>query len=63
VLWPENSTDEELRRRIVARTALQRMGTPEDVAKAALYFAADAPYVTGQLLAIDGGRLVGSLDR
>jgi len=63
VLWPETSTDEELRCRIVARTALQRMGTPADIAKAALFFAADAPYVTGQLLAVDGGRLVGSLDR
>jgi pteridine reductase len=32
------------------------MGSPEDVARAALYFAADAPFVTGQILAIDGGR-------
>jgi len=63
VLWPEHSTDEELRQRIVARTALKRMGTPADVAKAALYFAADAPYVTGQLLAVDGGRLVGGPER
>jgi pteridine reductase len=32
------------------------MGTPEDVARAALYLAADAPYVTGQTLVVDGGR-------
>lgn len=63
VLWPEDGVDEELRARIVARTALKRTGSPEDVAKAALYFAADAPFVTGQVLAVDGGRLVGGLER
>lgn len=63
VLWPEQAVDEELRARIVARTALKRAGTPEDVAKAALYFATDAPFVTGQVLAVDGGRLAGGEDR
>lgn len=63
VLWPKNGVREELRRRIIARTALKRMGTPEDVAKAALFFAIDAPYVTGEVLAVDGGRLVGGEDR
>jgi pteridine reductase len=63
VMWPENGVDEVLRRRIVARTALKRAGTPEDVAKAALYFATAAPFVTGQVLAVDGGRLVGGEER
>ncbi len=63
VLWPENGVDEELRARIVARTALQRAGSPEDVAQAALFFATGAPFVTGQVLAVDGGRLVGGMDR
>ena len=36
-----------------------RPGSPEDVARAALFFCADAPYVTGQILAVDGGRSVG----
>ncbi len=63
VLWPENGVEEDLRRRIIARTALQRSGSPDDVAKAALYFASDAPFVTGQVLAIDGGRLIGGKDR
>jgi pteridine reductase len=63
VLWPEQAVDEELRTRIVERTALKRAGTPEDVAKAALYFATDAPFVTGQVLAVDGGRLAGGDDR
>ncbi|MBX3703262.1 MAG: pteridine reductase [Steroidobacteraceae bacterium] len=63
VLWPENGMDEELRQRIVARTALKRTGTPEDVAKAAIFFATEAPFVTGEVLAIDGGRLAGGDDR
>ncbi len=45
--------------KIIERTQLKRPGTPEDVARAALFFCADAPYVTGQVLAVDGGRSVG----
>ena len=63
VLWPENNVDEDLRRRIVARTALKRSGSPDDVARAAIFFATNAPFVTGQVLAVDGGRLVGGEDR
>jgi len=63
VLWPERDTDPALRERIVARTALKRAGSPEDVAKAVLFFATSAPFVTGEVLAVDGGRLVGGGDR
>jgi pteridine reductase len=63
VMWPENGVDEELRQRIVARTALKRSGSPDDIAKAAIFFATDAPFVTGQVLAVDGGRLIGGEDR
>jgi pteridine reductase len=63
VLWPEQGVDPALRERIVARTALKRPGSPEDVAKAALFFATAAPFVTGEVLAVDGGRLVGGEDR
>ena len=59
VLWPDGDLEPELKREILERTALKRMGTPEDVARAALFFAQDAPYVTGQILAVDGGRSVG----
>jgi pteridine reductase len=58
VLWPEGGADEALQARILERTALGRLGTPRDVALAARYFAADAPFVTGQILAVDGGRSV-----
>jgi len=61
VLWPEGEMDGDLKARIVDRTALKRMGTPEDVARAALYLVRDAPYVTGQVLPVDGGRTVGGL--
>jgi pteridine reductase len=58
VLWPESGGDEAERRKIIQRTILQRMGTPEDIARTALFFAAHAPFVTGQILAVDGGRSV-----
>ena len=63
VMWPERGADAALRDRIVARTALKRAGTPEDVARAAIFFATAAPFVTGEVLAVDGGRLVGGEDR
>jgi len=63
VLWPENSVDPALRERIVARTALKRAGSPDDVARTALFFAQDAPFVTGEVLAVDGGRLAGGEQR
>ena len=56
VLWPEGDLDDALKHEIVAKTALKRSGSPDDVARAALFFAAEAPYVTGQVLAVDGGR-------
>jgi len=56
VLWPERDLDDALKAEIIAKTALKRAGSPEDVARAALFFAAEAPYVTGQILAVDGGR-------
>ena len=59
VLWPEGGLDADLQKKILERTALKRMGSPEDVARAALYFAAEAPFVTGQILAVDGGRSLG----
>jgi pteridine reductase len=61
ILWPEGSApaDAALQERILDRTALKRVGSTADVAKAVLFFLKDAPYVTGQILAVDGGRTVG----
>jgi pteridine reductase len=59
VLWPEDGLDPALQAEIIDRTALKRPGSALDVARAVLFFATDAPYVTGQILAVDGGRSVG----
>jgi pteridine reductase len=56
VLWPENDIDEVLKREIIGKTALERLGTPQDVARTVLFLAKDAPYITGQIIAVDGGR-------
>ena len=58
VLWPEHGGDEAMRAKIIQRTLLQRMGTPEDIARMALFLAASAPFITGQIIAVDGGRSV-----
>jgi pteridine reductase len=59
VMWPAEGLDKELQEKIIRRTALKRPGSADEVARACLYFAADAPYVTGQVLAVDGGRSIG----
>ena len=56
VLWPEQPLDDALKAEIVGKTALKRNGSPDDIARAALFLAASAPFVTGQVLAVDGGR-------
>ena len=56
MLWPENEPSERVKKHILERTALGRMGSPEDIAGAVVFLALDAPYVTGQVLAVDGGR-------
>ncbi len=59
ILWPETGMSEQIQKNIIAKTALKRAGRPEDVAAAVLYLVRDAPYVTGQILAVDGGRSTG----
>jgi pteridine reductase len=59
VLWPEDAAmDEALQREIIGKTALKRAGSPADIAAAALFLAKDAPYITGQIIAVDGGRSI-----
>jgi pteridine reductase len=59
VMWPEDGLDEALQAKITQLTALKRTGSAVDVARTCLFFAAEAPYVTGQVLAVDGGRSIG----
>ena len=55
VLWPEKG-DYDDRDSIIARTPLKRSGSADDITSAALWLLRDAPFVTGQILTIDGGR-------
>ncbi|MDR1367589.1 MAG: SDR family oxidoreductase, partial [Candidatus Accumulibacter sp.] len=58
-LWPDESLfNVSARERIVAGTLLKRRGSPDDIARAVRFLLLDAPYVTGQVLNIDGGRSV-----
>jgi len=61
VLWPESAAGLDLARQqqIIERTLLKRAGSPADVARTVGFFAFDAPYITGQILAVDGGRSTG----
>lgn len=60
ILWPENEQwqDIETRRKIVNHTLLKREGEPLDIARTVQFLIADAPYITGQIIAVDGGRSV-----
>jgi pteridine reductase len=58
IAWPEDGQfDATERQRIVDTTPLGRVGSPEDIAQA-VHFLACAPYITGQILAVDGGRSI-----
>jgi pteridine reductase len=58
IAWPEDGQFEPVERaRIVASTPLGRVGSPADIAQA-VHFLACAPFVTGQIVAVDGGRSI-----
>ena len=60
IVWPENEAwmDEEQRRKIVAHTCSSAKANPSDIARTVRFLIADAPYITGQIIAVDGGRSV-----
>ncbi len=58
ILWPQEGLDEQQKEQILARTALQRPGEPADIARTVLFLARDAVYITGQIIAVDGGRSI-----
>lgn len=54
ILWPEqNETDQE---KILAKIPLKKCGNASDIAKTVLFLIKDAPYINGQIIAVDGGR-------
>lgn len=58
IIWPENDLESDTATEILAKTALKRQGTPEDIAKAVLFLVKDADYITGHIIPVDGGRLL-----
>jgi pteridine reductase len=59
ILWPDAGKSAASRQTLIARTPLRRTGTPDDIASAVLWLL-DAPFVTGEIVRVDGGRhLVG----
>lgn len=58
IMWPENSAelDSKIQQKIVQKTALKRIGSAEDIANTIRFLLLEAPYITGQIIAVDGGR-------
>lgn len=56
ILWPEAGKPPSEQQALIARTPLQRIGRPEDVATTALWLLRDAGFVTGEIIRVDGGR-------
>ena len=60
ILWPENEPPEEIKQKVVNQIPLKRTGEPNDIEKTVLFLIADADYITGQIIAVDGGRGISS---
>ena len=61
-IWPESDRNAHTRARAVQSVPLRRTGSPEEVADAVTWLALDAPYTTGEVIAVDGGRGIAPLD-
>lgn len=58
ILWAENETSDTLQQAMLARTPLARTGTPAEIAEAVRWLLRDATYTTGQVIPLDGGRML-----
>jgi pteridine reductase len=58
ILWPEHAANTQMHENLIAKTALKTEGSPHDIARTVLFLAKDASYITGQIIAVDGGRLL-----
>jgi len=59
ILWPEGGVSDQMQEVVLKQIPLKRVGEPADIAGCVLYLVRDAHYVTGQIIAVDGGRSVG----
>ena len=57
ILWPhhDEQMSEDVKQQVIQHVPLQRIGHPRDIAGMALFLATDASYITGQIIAVDGG--------
>ena len=58
ILWPEDGMSQNSQDELLAKTALKKQGSPEDIARTVLFLVYDAAYITGQIIAVDGGRIL-----
>jgi pteridine reductase len=58
ILWPENDAGVDSSSSLLEKIPLARMGEPDDIAKTASFLIDQAPYITGQIITVDGGRSV-----
>lgn len=59
ILWPEQgASDSEKQAALLARTPLARIGTMEEIAETVRWLLRDATYLTGQVIRVDGGRML-----
>jgi len=59
ILWPEDGMADSVKQAILGQIPLARQGSPDDIAGAVRYLVCEAHYVTGQVIAVDGGRSLG----
>ena len=59
IMWPENGIDDASKTAILEQIPVGRIGDATDIAGCVLYLVRDANYVTGQIIAVDGGRSIG----
>jgi len=58
ILWPEQDISSNEQSDILKKVSLKRQGKPQDIAKTILFLVCDADYITGQVIPVDGGRLL-----
>lgn len=59
ILWPDDGMSDNIKDKVLRQIPMKRAGQPGDIADCILYLVRDAGYVTGQVIAVDGGRSIG----
>lgn len=59
ISWPENGMSDAVKKEIISQIPMRCTGVPDDIARCVLFLASEANYVTGQIIAVDGGRSLG----